>query len=400
MKKTIGLMSLAIFIVFFIPTALADPFYSETNGVSNPMNIFDSDYSTYAYFSLFYDEWTVVSGAYLNDTRDLRKAPLGNDVEDEVLFMSYNGDYSHFNWAVITFSGIQNLPENITNATLELFDCYVRSEAPYNGNINTTVWAYDNDNWTTVPTTSLGAKLDYNMTTQTTVRFNVTDYVISKQDNSSDMVTFVLGNPNGQNGFRGCDSRRGDKPPLLIINYDSINATYVQSSISWYDYIGSNTTYMFNVSATPLAVTNPYNFLMLSGYNGSEWINITKMNFNSTSIINSTITISDAQDYTNASGHILLKNEWWCNSAVSGQCESADARIYEIWFEPTLPITPTLTFMQENPEFLIIPIALVLVSLSLLATSIIGNRIDISRLVIAVVAMVMAITIIGVMFVI
>ena len=182
----------------------------------------------------------IMGKAYLNDSRDLRKAPFGNDVEDGVLIMSYDGDYSYFNWVVITFSGINGLPENISNATLELYDCTVSGSAPYNGNINTTVWAYDDDNWTTVPTSSLGAKLDYNMTTQTTVRFNVTDYVISKQDNSSDMATFVLGNPNGQNGFRTCDSRRGSKPPRLIINDGTDRNTIANSIISYSSYSGGS----------------------------------------------------------------------------------------------------------------------------------------------------------------
>ena len=343
MKNGYMLIGLLLSLVL-LPSALAYPEYSTSSNVTDATNSFDSSYSTYGYFPFFQNEWGSPDTTYLNDTKDLREAPLGNEVKDGVLFMGFNGDYSDYNYAIITFEGLQGITENITNATLILFDCTYRSSSPYNSNANTTLWSYSNDSWTDEVPNGGDAIIDVNATTQTTVRFNVTDYTISEWNNSDNAITFVFSQTPDSSGFRGCDSRRGDKPPLLLIN-EQTSATIlnIQSSLSSFDYTRSNTTYSFNVSTDTSLDATTYNFLLLQGYNGSNWLNLSLIDVNGTSSTDQTIDIPSAQTYTNASGYIQLQFNWYCQSTVDENCYSADGLIYEVFTIPVIPITPIST---------------------------------------------------------
>jgi len=145
--------------------------------------------------------------------------------------------------------------------------------------------------------------------------------------------------------------------------YFSELSTY--ANLTWYDYVGSNASYSFNISTTSLFDANQYNFMLLLGYNGTDWVNITQADCNGSTLQNHTIDIPNAQTYTNTSGHIQLRFQWYCYTTAGVNCASTDGRIYEVFTVPsTQPTTPSST--SSALATMIITVISIIIAISLL----------------------------------
>jgi len=142
-------------------------------------------------------------------------------------------------------------------------------------------------------------------------------------------------------------------------------ASGLYANLTWNDYVGLNTSYSFNISTSALFDSNWYNFIQLEGWNGTEWVNVTQIDCNGTTITNQTINVTSAQTYTNASGHIQLRFQWYCDQIGGDTCDSADGRIYEVFTVPPSqpPAQPSTSSLLVT---MIITIISIIIAISLL----------------------------------
>lgn len=161
---------------------------------------------------------------------------------------------------------------------------------------------------------------------------------------------------------------------------------FVTDWIQAYDYVGSNTSYSFNISTSAKFNSNWYNIILLQGYNGSQWINLSEIDCNGTDVINQTINVTDVQPYTNASGYFMMRFTWLCDQIGGDTCDSADGRIYEVFTVPDAvpsPTTPTDT--SQALVILIISVITVIIAISILVAIIsltdTSKGLDLSQLV-------------------
>lgn len=176
------------------------------------------------------------------------------------------------------------------------------------------------------------------------------------------------------------------------------------STITFFDYVGSNSTYSFNVSGRSGTDNNMvYSRLSFWGYNytNDNWTLINRSDINSNSIINGTVVWDNPEEYVNDTGYVTIQTRWECyeDDPIDNPCGARDASVYEIWIQQPEEPVPDQRVVEQYPIVGVIPLVMGAVLLAIIGNSILNNRkLDLGVIVTAGLLLAVGIALIGIIF--